>query len=582
MTALIAASYAEPLSDISEAEILAALDRILADEDFKRNTNSVKFLKFVVEETVAGRSARLKAFTIATLALQRSDSFNPQANSIVRVQAKRLRDLLHAYYAGAGSSDPIEINLPIGTYHPQFSRRALSPPTSSIGAIDLGSPSNENAPLRFDPKRERTVSVTLFWIFAAVIIGVTICLAGLAFRPMFLAGATVGDAPPVVVVEAPQFDPFDRADAALPTLVQELVESGLGAFDYLVIRRHDVAKRTGANADYVVRGQFTRNAGNSWDIEMRILREPSGDIIAVRQFENVSLDDEASLDAAIASTVAAAGDVGTGAIFQDLRARLAQSKAPLEGYRCYIAGEEYLRDRVETQRLPARECLEADIDAHPQDYRAMADLAQILTMGYFTPASGGRLEDLQRADALAKRAVELAPFRADTQFAMFMTSFYQKRFDESFRAARQAMAANPNSSLISIAVAKAWIARGRFDEGLAILEPLDRAASGALPTGDAYLSLAAHMRGDPDAAFRYAARPNATRLPLGLLMRIITCHNRDMPECVTAAEARVRQAFPEFARDVAAALDRRAISEPIKSRLLKDLADTGYIETTQN
>ena len=582
MTAVFAASYDEPMSDVSEAEILAALDRVLSDDEFKRNSNSVKFLKFVVEETIAGRSARLKAFTIATLALQRSDSFNPQANSTVRVQAKRLRDLLQAYYEGAGSSDPICISLPIGTYQPQFSRRDVSPPTRSAEAIDLGSPSNENAPLQFDPKRDRAVSVTLFWIFVAVIVAVTICLASLAFRPIFQAGLSEDDVPPVVMVEAPQFDSHDFKDASLPTLVQESVESGLEEFDYLDVRRHDAARRPGSRVDYVVRGRFTRSAGANWDIEMRVLREPTGDVIAIRRFENVSLDDKASLDAAIASTIAAAGDVGTGAIFQDVRARLARVKAPLEGYRCYIAGEEYLRDRVESQRVLARECLEAEVRAHPENYRAMSDLAQILTMGYFMPTEGARgAEDLARADALAKRAVELAPFRADAQFALFMADFYQKRFEESYRAARQAMATNPYSSLISIAVAKAWIARARYSDGLAILEPLDRAASGALPTGDAYLALAAHMRGDAEAAFRYAARPNASALPLGIMMRIITCHERNLPECVTSSEALLREAFPDFAIDVGAALEKRAISKSIKTALLKDLAETGYIQTTQ-
>ena len=61
------------------SEIEAALARLLKSERFARNGNAARFLKFVVEETLAGRGDRLKAYTIATLALGRPDDFDPQA-----------------------------------------------------------------------------------------------------------------------------------------------------------------------------------------------------------------------------------------------------------------------------------------------------------------------------------------------------------------------------------------------------------------------------------------------------------------------------------------------------------------------
>jgi hypothetical protein len=50
-------------------EIRTALAAFLDDAGFERNTNSARFLSFVVEETLAGRGDRLKGFTIATSAL---------------------------------------------------------------------------------------------------------------------------------------------------------------------------------------------------------------------------------------------------------------------------------------------------------------------------------------------------------------------------------------------------------------------------------------------------------------------------------------------------------------------------------
>ena len=70
----------EAQPDIHRDEVLAALAMLLDDREFVRNPASSMFLKFVVEETLAGRGARLKAYTIATLALRRPADFNPQVD----------------------------------------------------------------------------------------------------------------------------------------------------------------------------------------------------------------------------------------------------------------------------------------------------------------------------------------------------------------------------------------------------------------------------------------------------------------------------------------------------------------------
>ena len=71
----------------------------------------------MVEETLAGRGDRIKAYTIATAALGRDDNFDPQIDPIVRVEAGRLRQALRQYYAAEGRHDPIVIDLPVGRLH---------------------------------------------------------------------------------------------------------------------------------------------------------------------------------------------------------------------------------------------------------------------------------------------------------------------------------------------------------------------------------------------------------------------------------------------------------------------------------
>ncbi len=104
-------------------EIRNELGRIVASEALRGSLRLTRFITFVVEATLAGRGARIKAYTIAVEALGRTSNFDPQSDPIVRVEAGRLRQALTRYYAGAGRGDPLVIELPRGTYVPSFRRR---------------------------------------------------------------------------------------------------------------------------------------------------------------------------------------------------------------------------------------------------------------------------------------------------------------------------------------------------------------------------------------------------------------------------------------------------------------------------
>lgn len=108
----------------SDAEVYAALERIAGSTQFRASLRLTAFLRYVVERTLAGRGAEIKSYTIAVEALGRDPSFEPDADPIVRVEAGRLRQALALYYAGAGSTDPLIIELPRGSYVPLFHNRA--------------------------------------------------------------------------------------------------------------------------------------------------------------------------------------------------------------------------------------------------------------------------------------------------------------------------------------------------------------------------------------------------------------------------------------------------------------------------
>jgi adenylate cyclase len=96
------------------------LDRILASGEFVAPDRLKSFLRFAVEETLAGRAERLKAYTIAVDVFGRNESFDPLTDPVVRMEAGKLRRRLERYYLGAGQDDAIRIEIPKGTYTPTF------------------------------------------------------------------------------------------------------------------------------------------------------------------------------------------------------------------------------------------------------------------------------------------------------------------------------------------------------------------------------------------------------------------------------------------------------------------------------
>ena len=99
------------------------LDRVLASGTFAGSKRLSRFLKFVVERALAGDGQRLKEYVIGVEVFDRGDEYDPRVDSIVRVEAGRLRAKLEDYYQRAGASDAVIISIQRGGYTPEFSAR---------------------------------------------------------------------------------------------------------------------------------------------------------------------------------------------------------------------------------------------------------------------------------------------------------------------------------------------------------------------------------------------------------------------------------------------------------------------------
>lgn len=134
---------------LAKEEKLEQLEKILQSRALHSSESLKSFLRFVVLKSLNNEDSYLKEYTIASEVFGQNN-YDPRIDSVVRVQASRLRSKLHEYYATEGKSDRVVIDLPKGHYAPTFSSPRLTDsnetappanapgppaPSNSIGAV---------------------------------------------------------------------------------------------------------------------------------------------------------------------------------------------------------------------------------------------------------------------------------------------------------------------------------------------------------------------------------------------------------------------------------------------------------------
>ena len=161
----------------------AELESVLHSECFSRAPALSHLLTYLCEKALSGEGPQIKEYSIALDVFGRSQDFDQESSSIVRVQANRLRKHLANYYAAEGATHPLRITIPVGQYAPVFEPVTLAPEP-----VTMSSPA---APQR-----------RLWWIAAAVT-GLIVIIAASFLIGFHVKRATSPQASPVANEPAP-------------------------------------------------------------------------------------------------------------------------------------------------------------------------------------------------------------------------------------------------------------------------------------------------------------------------------------------------------------------------------------------
>ena len=391
-----------PLSTASPSAdaILSQLERVLSSKTFIHSPQLCRFLRFIVEQEIAGQADQLKEYVLGLQVLGKDESFDPRIDTAVRSEARRLRQKLAEYYQTEGKNDPIEIAVPKGSYRPVFTSRAAGP----------ASPERVASP---EPVAPQTITAippaarargTLIAACAILIIGTG--FAGWLWVHAHAAVHTPSIA--VIPLENLSADAEQEyfADGMTDALFTDLAKiHGLSVISRTSVIQYKRTKKTVTEiarelkVDYVVEGTITR-LGDRVRISAQLIAAPADRHVWAESYER-DRSNVLSLQAELAQAIAEQVHVH---VTPQEHARLASRPVNLEAQDLYLKGRFNWQTRDTERMLKSIEYFNQAIAKEPRYALAFAGLADAYDVISYRL---DRKEYETRACEAAKRALEL-------------------------------------------------------------------------------------------------------------------------------------------------------------------------------
>jgi len=402
------------------------LDQIYASADFDASRRSRDFLRFIVEEALAGHGDALTQASIATTVFGRKEDFDALLDPIVRIQAGRLRRSLERYYLLSGKQDPVRIELPRGTYVPAFRAFAPSAPDPAGAREAPAAPAIATpAPIVTDPWP--TVAVGAF-----VDASTSTEHEEAAFRLKEVLMTELGRYRDARLLREEEGEPATRARFALGGRLRR-------ADDGWVVTAHLVDRTTGEQL---------------WSDEYRT--GPGG------QRWSGSLDD-------VARVIAARIGAEHGVIVQALWAEYHKSPSAAAGaHVAILRAYQFFFVRDVRDLGPAIEALEQVVDRQPETALAWTFLARLYQVNYAFELSDQETP-LDRSVNFASQAIRLDPSSVRARSVLASALMIKGELPAARDTLEQTLRLSPDSLVYLEIVGYMMALAGEWGRGIALV-----------------------------------------------------------------------------------------------------------------
>jgi TolB-like protein len=456
---------------LTKSEVRAQLQRLLDSSDFTATPQRREFLSYIVEEFLAGRAGKIKGVSIAMSVFGRDETFDQQVDPIVRLEARRLRQDIDGYYAGAGREDPIRLSIPKGGYAPRFETQALSSETPLTSADPHPAP--EGSPPRF-PRIGLFVASAAF---CCTLVWGGLSVWGAKTTPTSIQALPHG---PVIAVlpfstlgEKPEY----LADGITHQLINEFVRfrdiwvlplgsvqrSFQGETDPQTLRRN-------FNADFALEGSVM-DTGDTLKLSARLIDLQSQRYAWVQNYTvgNAPSEIYELQDQVIRDVIGKlAGNYG---VLKQAAMKTASRTPPSsrDAYDCVLSYFSYQITINLNQHEEIKTCILSAVEQNPDYAEAWAVLSNLYLQQVRFGLGGNRKEVIAAATQAARRAVDSDPNLAAGHLMLANTRFVLGDMQGFRRAGQIAMELNPNDSDILAHFGMRLAFSEDWDEGLAIV-----------------------------------------------------------------------------------------------------------------
>jgi TolB-like protein len=577
------AAPGEPIRPSPEV-VREELEAVIASAEFGASDRLKSFLRFVVEEALAGRAERLKAFTIAVEVFGRDPgSFDPQIDPVVRMEAGKLRRRLERYYLGVGRSDPVRIEIPKGAYAPTFNLQRN-------GETAAGAVVDRDPFVRVRPSKRG------LWALGALALAGLVLLSTIWLRsevPIQQAAAErpapQQRGPAIIVLPFEDLSEHGAGNVFAGGLTEELI-SNLMRFGELRLYSSYASFLEKPTADpvelslrldvgYVVKGSVRRDAERV-RLTVHLIKAQTGQYLWTQTYdralspENVLAAQE-QLAADLASQLAQPYGIINGVTADFFRQ---QRPETLFAYDCVLRAFDYQRTLGPEKHAATRACLEEAVRRDPRYADAWALLAFIYLDEYryggygpgpYAPAA------LAQALSMARHAVELDESSVHGLLALSTVQFYRREFAEADEINRHVLALYSTNPWVLGQIGWRVAFAGNWDEGIALVrQAIDRSIK-APWFFHMFIAFDHYRRGDYQAALAEAEPiegEGTVQLPVLVAAIYGELGNKDEAQ---HALDRAMALNPIFLADPRAAMRRHNTPEDLIEKIVDGLIKAG-------
>ncbi|MCV9999630.1 hypothetical protein OE766_15410 [Pararhizobium sp. YC-54] len=563
------------------------LDRILESAAFKATPRRKKLLRYLVDETLAGRGRELKGYTIATLVFGRDDSFDPQTDPVVRLEARRLRHDLDGYYVSAGRSNPLRISIPKGQYAPVVEQpdaagasSAQMPATEAPAAGDL-----KDLVFQAAPPFRRAILAAL----AVIALFVGVIVYAHVRSDMEAADGSRDENGASLVVLPFEANGDNSKNALLADGMADEIMASINRFGSVRLYLPSAKEKNLAGPDpieigrdlnlsYVVSGTVELDDGDqSLRVTARLIDVQTQRILWIGSYErDYTASSLRSVQQEIANAIASALGQPYGVLRNADTGRITDPTA-MSSYECVLQAYTYRWSLTLALHTPVLACLEEAVQRDPHYVDAWAMRAWLyMDEGRFGWSKEGAPEPAyRRAISTARHALALDRNNVPALKALSSTLHYMGDYAESERVQRQALALNPNDPDTLAQLGWRLAVRGNFDEGIPFLKrAIERSVN---PPGWYYhlIAIDLYLRGDYEETLAAAQRSTIDGSGISWSLVAIAEGALDQKDEAHAALVKMAEKSPLLARDPAAAYRRHQAIDLIVDALVSGLRKAG-------